>query len=163
MNTTTPLLIDHVRELLTRSVPEVFSTMFTLEARPSEPRNLHALGETLVVASVGFAGAVNGVVYLHVSAPFARLLAGRMLGMADEEFDGDEMINDAMGELSNMVVGAVKSRLCDDGSPCVLTIPSIVRGQSFSVGATGCSDRRLLGFHCGEGERVLELQMKPAE
>lgn len=163
MNTTTPLLIDHVRELLTRSVPEVFSTMFTLEARPSEPQNLHALGETLVVASVGFAGAVNGVVYLHVSAPFARLLAGRMLGMADEEFDGEEMIDDAIGELSNMVVGAVKSRLCDDGLACVLTIPLIVRGQNFSVGATGCLDRRLLSFRCGHDDVMLELQMKPAE
>lgn len=163
MNANTPLLIDNVSDLLNSSVTEVFSAMFTLDAAPSEPRDLHSLGETLVVASVGFVGDVNGVVYIHVAAPFARLLAGRMLGMAGEEFDGDEMINDAMGELSNMVVGAVKSRLCDDGSPCVLTIPSIVRGQNFSVGAAGCSDRRLLGFQCGEGEVVLELQMKSAK
>jgi len=163
MNTTTPLLIDQVRELLTLSVPEVFSTMFTLEARPSEPEDLRVTGETLVAATVGFVGDVNGVVYLHVTAPFARILAGRMLGMTEDEFDGDEMIDDAIGELSNMVVGAVKSRLCDDGLACVLTIPLIVRGQNFSVGATGCLDRRLLSFRCGHGDVMLELQMKPAE
>lgn len=156
----TPHLVEDVRDLLCSGVGEVFNTMLTLEAAPVEVVDLQASGEALVTASVGFIGAVNGVVYLHVTAAFARKLAGCMLGMADEEFDGDEMINDAMGELGNMVVGAVKSRLCDEGSSCVLTIPSIVRGRGFSVGAAGCSDRRLLGFRCGDGDLVVELSMK---
>lgn len=159
---TTSHLIDDVRDMLGSGVSEVFSTMLTLEPEPADPVDLQALGEALVTASVGFIGAVNGMVYLHVTSVFARTLAGCMLGMADEEFDGDEMINDAMGELSNMVVGAVKSRLCDEGSPCVLTIPSIVRGHGFSVDAAGCTDRRLLGFRCGDGDLVVELLMKPA-
>ena len=51
-----------------------------------------------------------------------------------------------MGELSNMVVGYVKSRLCDSGLPCTLTIPSVVRGQQLSVEGSAQVTRRAIGF-----------------
>ena len=154
--------IDEVHDLLRGSVPEVFGTMLSMNAEPGEPADFVSTdGETMVAASVGFVGEANGVVYLHLTASFARVLAGRMLGMEEEEFDGDEMVNDVIGELSNMVVGAVKSRLCDEGSACALTIPSFVRGAKLRVGATGGPERRLLGFRCGEGGIVVELLMPP--
>ena len=56
-----------------------------------------------------------------------------MLGISESEVDAGEMVTDAIGELSNMVAGYVKSRLCDSGLPCTLTIPSVVRGQELSV------------------------------
>ena len=160
MDTTTPHLIDEVRDLLNSGVNEVFSTMLTLDAQPAAPHDLHASGETLVAGSVGFIGDVQGLVYIHVTAAFARTLAGRMLGMPEAEIDGDEMVNDVIGELSNMIVGAVKSRLCDSGAPCVLTIPSIVRGQNFSVEPACSSERRLLSFRCGADHVLVELLMK---
>lgn len=154
--------IDEVYDLLRGSVPEVFGTMLSMNAEPGEPVEFVSnTGEAMVAASVGFVGETTGIVYLHLTAPFARALAGRMLGMEEEEFDGDEMVNDVIGELSNMVVGAVKSRLCDEGLTCALTIPSFVRGTGVSVGATGGPDRRLLGFRCGDGGVVVELLMQP--
>jgi len=155
-------LIDEVGDLLNSSVPEVFNTMLTLEAVPASPPDLHSSGETLVAGSVGFIGDVNGVVYLHLTAAFARALAGKMLGLTDAELEGDEMVNDVIGEVSNMIVGAVKSRLCDSGSPCVLTIPCVVRGQDFKVASAGASERRLLGFRCGADHFLVELLMKPS-
>ena len=154
--------IDDVCDLLRGSVPEVFGTMLSMNAEPGEPADyLAAADECMVAASVGFVGEATGVVYLHLTAPFARVLAGRMLGMEEEEFDGDEMVNDVIGELSNMIVGAVKSRLCDEGTACALTIPSFVRGKGISIGATGGPERRLLGFRCGSGGVALELLMQP--
>ena len=44
---------------------------------------------------------------------------------------GDEVVNDAIGELTNMVVGGFKNALCDAGYPCRLTIPSISAGRNF--------------------------------
>ena len=163
MSTTTPNLTDEVRDLLNGSVTEVFNTMFSLEAKPAAPHHLHASGETIVAGSVGFIGDVNGMVYLHLTAAFARTLASKMLGMAEAEFDGDEMVNDVVGEVSNMIVGAVKSRLCDSGSPCVLTIPSVVRGSNFHVETTGSSERRALSFQCGADHLLVELLMKPSK
>jgi chemotaxis protein CheX len=58
-----------------------------------------------------------------------------MLGLSEVELDaaGPEVINDAIGELTNMTVGAFKNGLCDLGFPCKLTIPSILRGTGIRV------------------------------
>ncbi len=161
MNTTIPNLIDEVSDLLNIGVSEVFRTMLTLEAKPAAVlHDWHASGETLVAGSVGFIGDVNGVVYVHVTAGFARKLASRMLGLAEAELEGDEMVNDVIGELSNMIVGNVKSRLCDSGAPCVLTIPSIVRGQNFKIEPVHSCERRLLAFRCDADHIMVELLMK---
>lgn len=163
MRTTTSNLTDEVCDLLNGGVTEVFNTLFSLEAKPAPWHDLHASGETIVAGSVGFIGDVNGIVYLHLTAAFARTLASMMLGMAEAEFDGDEMVNDVVGEVSNIIVGAVKSRLCDSGSSCVLTIPSVVRGSNFHVETTGSSERRELSFQCGAGHLRVELLMKPSK
>ena len=89
MNITTPNLIDDVRGLLTSGVSEVFRTMLALETKSGPVLDdWHAPGETLVAGSVGFIGDVNGVVYIQVTASFARTLAGRMLGLAEAELEG---------------------------------------------------------------------------
>lgn len=56
------------------------------------------------------------------------------------------MVTDAIGELSNMVAGYVKSRLCTNGSSCTLTIPSVVRGQQLHVEGSALIMRRVIGF-----------------
>ena len=59
-----------------------------------------------------------------------------------------------------MILGCAKSRLCDAGPPCVLTIPSIVGGQNFEVKPACRCNRRLLGFRCGADHIVIELLME---
>lgn len=160
MSTETPNLIEEIRELLHGGVSEVFNTMLALEVCPAPLQDLAPEGEVLVVGSVGFVGDVNGIVYLHVADSLARKLTSYMLGLPEEEIDGDEMVNDAIGELCNMIVGAAKSQLCDTGSACVLTIPSIVRGRDFNIEQAGSDDRRLLGFRCGDAHLLVELVMR---
>ena len=162
MKATNPDLIYEMRDSLKRGVSEVFKTMLALEARSTSIiAEWHAPGEMLVASSVGFTGDVNGVVYMHVTAGFARTLACHMLGLAEAELDGDEMVNDVIGELNNMIVGCAKSRLCDAGSLCVLTIPSIVRGQSFQIEpGRGMCQHRLLAFRCGENRILIQLLME---
>ena len=158
--TTTPNLIDDVRRMLVQSVTDVFATMFSMEATLVAPHDPDVSDQEIVAGSVGFGGEVNGVVYIHVTAAFARTLASRMLGLPEAELEGDEMVNDVIGELSNMVVGSVKSQLCDSGSSCTLTIPSIVRGRSLTIERLRSSDRRLVSLKCGEENVDVELLMK---
>jgi chemotaxis protein CheX len=141
---------------------EVYSTMFQMSIQPTNDAEENAGSEILVAGSVGFIGDVNGTVYIYVHADLARTLACRMLGMTEAEIEGDEMVNDVIGEMTNMVVGAIKSRLCDAGSACKLTIPTIVRGSGINAQPTGSSERRLIGF-AAEGKTILvEVIMKPS-
>ena len=88
-------------------------------------------------------------------------MASRMLSMPEAEIEGNEMVNDVMGEVSNMVVGNIKSRLCDRGMECVLTIPSIVRGNHFSIEPVSSTERNVMSFRCEGSQLVVEVLLKP--
>jgi len=74
-----------------------------------------------VVGTVGFIGDISGLIYLYLDAPFADEVAGHMLGMTLAELAeaGDEVVNDAVGELTNMTVGTFKNQLADKGFPAL--------------------------------------------
>lgn len=148
--------IDELGALVNRSVTDVFFSQFEMNVVPAPPPDLRECHEDLIVGSVGFVGAVHGVVYLQLTTRFASQLTARMLQMPEPELD-DDMVNDAIAEVSNMVVGAVKSNLCDRGDTCVLTIPSIVRGRGLSAVAAGASQRGTLGFQCKDGPLLVEM------
>jgi chemotaxis protein CheX len=157
-------MIDQIEDLLKASVTDVFQTMLRMEARviPMTPDAMS--DEPHVAGSVGFIGDLTGVVYIYSTAEFARQVTGSILEMPAAEISGDEMINDSMGELANMVVGGLKSRLVEQGHSCVLTIPSIVRGSHFSIEATSSTTRRVLCFRCQECVNlVVEILIKPPE
>lgn len=162
MNSISPQLIDEVTDLLKASVTDVFSTMLGLEAIPVEPREIRRGDEVFVAASVGFVGDVHGIVYMYLRASLAQRLAGLLLSMDEADLAEDEIVNDAMGELGNMVVGATKSRLCDEGLACTLTIPSIIRGRGLNVQPVCSSEAEQVTLVCGDELVLLELIMKPS-
>ncbi len=154
-------MIEDVEKLIDTSVTEVFSTMLNLQMKLEPAHTALPNGEPQVAGSVGFVGRLTGVVYLYSTQAFARRMTGKLLGLADNEIEGEEMVNDAIGELSNMVVGHIKSRLSDRGMPCVLTIPSVVRGSNFSIETVSPSERRAFSFRCETGHLVVEILIKP--
>jgi chemotaxis protein CheX len=162
MQQTNAQLIGEVCELLNSGIGEVFNTMFNLSAEPVAPPDLSLTEEPLIAGSVGFVGDANGMVYVHLTNSFARQLAAVMLQMEEAELE-DYMVNDVVAEISNMIVGSVKSNLCDRGYPCVLTIPSIVRGREFYAEAPAGSERALLGYQCGVGQLFVEVIARPPQ
>ena len=158
MTTTTPI-IEELEGLLKESIAKTFATMLSLPIEADQP-NGFPQDATLVAASVGFIGEVTGVVYIYCTDAFARRVTASMLGMSEPEVDGHEMVNDTMGEVGNMVVGQMKSRLCDRGRNCVLTIPSIVRGQRFCVEPTSNTTSRKVGFSSQGNPIRVEIMVK---
>lgn len=157
-------MIDEIQELLKASVSGVFETMLKMGIRgiPLTPDSM--TDEPHIAGSVGFIGDVTGVVYIYCSAGFAKTVTSLALEMPIEDVEGDELINDSMGELANMIVGSLKAKLVEKGHSCVLTIPSIVRGSHFSIEATSTTTRRVMCFRCQESSNlVVEILIKPAE
>ena len=173
MPSTVDITESLVRDYITRAVTDVFRTMlgrvptFSAPAAPDKGSRAAAenLGRPQVVGTVGFVGDVNGLIYLHLDLAFARLCTGHLLGMTGAELDeaGDEAINDAVGELTNMTVGSFKNGLCDAGYPCKLTIPSIVRGTNFSIEPIGSAVRHIYHFDCAEHRVVADILIKPED
>lgn len=173
MPATAPAAITEaiIRENINRAVKDVFKTMVGREPTccsqgefGSRPGALET-NRPQVVGTVGFVGECNGLVYLHLDLDFAKLCTRHMLGMSDAELEagGDEVINDAIGELTNMTVGSFKNSLCDAGHPCKLTIPSILRGTNFSIEPISSAVRHVYYFDCAEHRVVADILMKNDE
>ena len=164
-----------IREYITRAVSDVFKTMLgrvpafvgstpqpagsNAPIVPTQDRQLY------VVGTVGFIGEVNGLIYLYLEEPFARLCTCQLLGMTEPELEaaGDEVINDAIGELTNMTVGGFKNGLCDAGYPCKLTIPSILRGSNFSIEPISSATRHTFHFDSGGHKLVADILLKAGD
>jgi chemotaxis protein CheX len=160
-----------IRENITRAVGDVFKTMLNravklhsaVEDGDAEPMPQATTPQ--VVGTVGFIGEACGLIYLYFDQVFAELCTGQMLGMNDFELkkNGDEVVNDAIGELTNMVVGSFKNALCDQGYPCKLTIPSILRGRNFTIGPMSSAQRRIYHFECGNHRVTTDIILKSVD
>jgi chemotaxis protein CheX len=153
-------MIEDLEHLVGSAVTEVMTTMMSFRVQQTPNTINFASGEGHVASAVGFIGKTTGVIYLYASDTFARQMTCRLLGLEDSDIDGDEMVNDAMGELANMVVGHIKSRLVDRGLACVLTIPSIIRGSSFSIEPVSSAERRVYFFDCDQYRLGVEVMLK---
>jgi len=162
-----------VCEYIGRAVRDVFTTMIgckpartTAASRAGAPAAavVHQ-DDPQVVGTVGFVGECSGLIYLHFPLPFARLCTGHLLGLSDAELAAvnDEAINDAIGELTNMTVGAFKTGLCDAGHPCTLTIPSILRGSNFTVEMISSAVRHVYHFECAGHRVTADILMRSDE
>lgn len=163
-----------IHKFIKTSVCDVFKTMLGIEAvlvkgteqaadEPWPP--LHAAQDGAsphVVGTVGFIGDANGLIYLYLDLAFARRCTCHLLGMTEQELDeaGDETINDAIAEVTNMTVGGFKNSLCDFGFPCKLTIPSILRGSSFCIEPISSATRHIFHFDCAGHRVVADILMK---
>ena len=163
-----------IRDNIVRAVDDVFRTMLDSEAvlKPAEevspaswptaPAEVSPASETHVVGTVGFLGDANGLLYLYLDEPFAKHCTCVMLGMSEREIAeiGEAAVNDAVGELTNMIVGSFKNGLCSAGYSCKLTIPSILRGRNFCIEPISSAERNVYSFDCAGRRLVADILMK---
>jgi len=149
-----------VKSLIAVTLHGVFEGMLALDVEPATD-DAWPSGNELVVGTVGLGGEnITGAIFLHVTGDFAQKIAAAMLGIPLHEVGGETEINDAVSEVTNMLAGGVKSRLCDLGSPCAISAPSIIRGSSFVVDTAPDMTREKLYFQCEQERLVIELHLK---
>ena len=129
-----------------------------MELTEQEDRQFTATSR--VVGAVSLAGGVSGTVNIHVDDTFACLITANMLGMELGEIESDEEIHDVIGELSNMIGGDLKSRLCDAGFTCELSIPSITSGKDFCIESKGWAVKEMVYFQHQEHIALIEAFIK---
>ena len=154
---------DDIEQFLEDASNSVFSTMLNFSVQAGKVEAGFFNGDAHVAGAVGFTGAYNGIIYLYSSAVFARRLTCGLLGMEENEIDGDEMVNDAMGEMTNMIAGQVKSKLDSRGDLCTMTVPSVVRGADFRIEPVTGVKRRSLFYQCEGGRVLVEALIKSAQ
>ena len=115
------------KALLEAAAVEVFEIMAGARLEPMVNYPDEPQGDR--TAMVGIAGALCGMMTIRCSGQSASKLASRML-------DGDAADNpttacDALGELCNMVAGNFKSKVTSLADRCVLSVPTVIRGEDY--------------------------------
>ncbi|CAB1075087.1 hypothetical protein D1AOALGA4SA_2907 [Olavius algarvensis Delta 1 endosymbiont] len=151
-----------LKTLITRSVCDVFDTMLSMKVESIEDKTSELSNGHQIVGTVGFAGTVLGNLNLHVGKELAYQMTAAMMDMETDEIEGDEEVHDVIGELCNMISGDLKSRLCDSGHACDLSIPSITSGKQFKIESKGWDRNEQYGFCCGDHTALVAVYMKSA-
>ena len=133
-----------------KDVQDVFTTMVGVEDLLHLPLQVDPKTHfsDCITAMVGFAGLFNGLVSLHVPQKLALSFTSSMIGMEVTELDED--VNDALGEIANMIAGSFKHHLSKDGHEVRLSTPSVVTGKEYVISSGSLNDTLTLLFDSNE-------------
>ncbi|WP_243374355.1 chemotaxis protein CheX [Geotalea sp. SG265] len=132
---------------------EVFNTMVMLDLEDSYPlREPVTTFHCSVTGMVGLAGTYTGILSIHCPRTFALRITSNMLGMDISEVGAD--VNDALGEIANMLGGYVKQILSKGGLDINLSIPTVISGEEYTVNSMSDDNCVIIPF-TNEGERFL--------
>lgn len=137
---------EELVKLLIADVREVFSTMVGIEDLLHIPSLVEPMThfENCVTAMVGMAGTYSGLVSIHTPLNLALQITSGMLGMEVTEINED--VNDALGEIANMIAGSFKLHLTRCGADIRISTPSVVSGTEYAFTAGNTQDTVTLRF-----------------
>lgn len=153
------LLVAMYDPLLT-AVQKTFHTMLGAELKMMDAATLPFEGDH-ILCEIAFTGKATGTAALRLTLPTALQVAARVLGMPAAELTDQSVINDVIGELSNMVVGNFKSNLCDAGLNCKLTPPDIKRTRDLLLRNDSGNLAERIGFHAADLNLFVDLNVNP--
>ena len=114
--------------------------------------------DEVVAGLVQVTGAWEGAVTIETSADFARQAAATMFGL-DPDAASSADTQDAIGELTNMTGGNVKSLLPE---PCQLSLPTVVEGREQASRLLRGELITTVAFECHGSPLVVRLHKKVA-
>lgn len=120
---------DH--RLLDQTVEEVFALMLGSNVTISESAVAPTNVPITLTAVIGLAGALSGAYTVVVNEATAKRIASTMLGIEIAELDGD--VYDALGEITNILAGAWKSKIAELHAKCLLSVPTVVTGSHYDI------------------------------
>lgn len=152
-----PLTHDELVALVRESTENVFETMLgsSVVAGDARIETLNSSSSNGVVSFIGLAGSWMGTGSISCSTACACQLASQLL--MGEYTAVDDDVLDAVAEVTNMILGNVKTALEDRLGPMGLSIPTVIYGRNFSSRTFGKQDWTVVPFGVN-GER-LDVQL----
>lgn len=148
-----PLSQDELALAIRLSTEEVFSTMLGLNLTMGEVYVATDSAEPSsgVVSIVGFAGPWVGSGSLYCTGPFACKIASFFL---QEELSAvTEDVLDSVAELTNMIIGNVKTHLENRVGAMGLSTPTVIYGRNFQTRSVRNQKWTVVPFSL-EGDRM---------
>jgi len=164
MNPTNPTITQEDIVAAIRSATEdVFSIMLGLELSPGEmltEKSIAAAPSSGLVSLIGLAGRWSGTGSLACTGTFACAMASGLLACT---FDSvNEEVLDAIGEITNMIIGNVKTALEEKIGDMGLSTPTVIFGRNFQTRSARIHEWTVVPFLSGEERMYVQLCLAPS-
>lgn len=149
----------NLRDQIIDSTSEIFTTMVMMDitVSPSTKTDYDKL-ENTITGVIGLAGTHKGVLAIHIPHEVAYAITGSFLGIDIAEVNED--VEDAIGEVANMLGGNIKSILSEKGRDIDLSLPSTVSGKEYGFQSIKGAEKILIAFNTDSGDFLVELQLE---
>ena len=139
-----------------RSVRDMFQTMLSMEVTIGKPyRKTGSHGAPYVSGVIGFSGQLTGCVVVGFPRNVANILVEKFAGAAMDDSTPD--FADAIGEITNILVGSAKSAMEMKVS---ISIPSVIIGTGYTVAGLSAIPCFIIPCSCAAGEFTIEISVQ---
>src|SRR5580704_2759807 len=145
------------------STLEVFSTMLSMEVTWQEihlPQTIAALPASGIISLIGLTGPWAGTGSISCNAELACTLSAKMLMGACQEVN--EEVLDAIAEITNMIIGNVKTVLEQKVGDMGLSTPTVIFGLNFQIRSAQTHEWTGVRFTSGGQEMCVLVCLDPA-
>jgi chemotaxis protein CheX len=156
-------LKENLINSISQATSQVFSTMLAMEIQMTESLVEKALPEATdgLVSFIGLAGVWAGTGSLACSKNMGCRICSAMLMTETSSIDEDVL--DAVAEITNMVIGSVKTDLEALLGPLGLSIPTVVFGRNFSTKSAGNTDWVVVRFRYEDDTFSVKMCLAPSD
>ena len=148
-----------LREALFAGAKEVFETMIFMSLEPCADAVTLPVAES-ILGTVTFKGGLEGCMGICCTMACAEDIARNMLGIEPSTELSRTEIYDAIGEVSNMIMGSLKTRIIENAGDIQVSIPSVVSGNHLDTVILEGQDRICVPAFLDEHIMMLSLLSK---
>ena len=120
--------VELISTSLWESASEAFQTMIFLPIEKLEDDSQKVGSDGSLICSITFTGPLQGVVAINSSTATAEKVARAMLMMEPDDELTESDTCDALGEVTNMLIGGLKTRILETVGEIQISIPSVIKG-----------------------------------
>jgi len=149
---------DTVRASIAEITREVFATMALMDVVDSYPLTESVMSfKGTLTGMVGFAGSHSGILSIHCPKDLAHRITSNMLGVEVVVLEDD--VNDALGEIANLIGGDVKYLFSPMGGDIKLSLPTVIQGNDYLRESLSRTESLLMPFDCGIDRFLLSFNI----
>lgn len=137
----------------TKNVLQAMANFDVVVGTPYLKKDLVARGD--VSAVIGITGEKNGTFSISFDRPTAIHLVQQILGDAIEDILQD--VQDAVGEITNMISGQARVGLAEMGIKLQGSTPSVIMGNGHTIAHMSTAPTIAIPFTCQAGNFTLEF------
>ena len=143
-------------EILLESAEEIFETMIFMNLEKSDDQD-SSIDDLSVLGSITFKGALEGCLCIYCTRQCTQAITMNMLGLETSEDISEDDISDAVGEVCNMIMGSLKTRMIDAVGAVDLSIPTVVNGSNIKSSVLDHEQKTSININIDEHTAEMSL------